>query len=82
MPQSTIIKIRRFDFFGFAMLALAVASLQMMLDRGAGGGWFESPEIWLYLGLAISRPLGVRRPLLDGREPVRRPADVQATATS
>ena len=53
MPD-TIIKIRKFDFFGFGMLALAVASLQMLLDRGQGLDWFESPEIWLYLILCIS----------------------------
>ena len=53
MPN-TIIKIRKFDFFGFGMLALAVASLQMLLDRGQSVGWFDSPEIWLYLLLAIS----------------------------
>jgi DHA2 family multidrug resistance protein len=45
---------RPFDFFGFAMLAVAVASLQMVFDRGSSAGWFESAEIWLYLGLAIS----------------------------
>lgn len=27
--------VRRFDFFGFAMLAIALGSLQLMLDRGA-----------------------------------------------
>lgn len=53
MPN-TIIKIRKFDFFGFGMLAVAVASTQMLLDRGQGVGWFNSPEIWLYLLLAIS----------------------------
>lgn len=53
MP-GTAIKLRRFDFFGFGMLALAVASTQMLLDRGQGSGWFESIEIWLYLLLAIS----------------------------
>ena len=53
MPRSEI-KIRRFDFFGFGMLALAVASLQMLLDRGQGVGWFDSVEIWTYLLLAIS----------------------------
>jgi DHA2 family multidrug resistance protein len=53
MPN-TPIKIRRFDFFGFGMLALAVAALQLILDRGQGVGWFDSPEIWLYLLLAIS----------------------------
>ena len=53
MPRS-IIKIRKFDFFGFSMLALTVASLQMLLDRGQGVGWFDSLEIWAYLLLAIS----------------------------
>lgn len=53
MPN-TVIKIRKFDFFGFGMLALAVASLQMLLDRGQGVGWFDSPEIWIYLLLSIS----------------------------
>ncbi|WP_281175317.1 DHA2 family efflux MFS transporter permease subunit [Devosia epidermidihirudinis] len=53
MPN-TVIKIRKFDFFGFGMLAVAVASLQMLLDRGQGLDWFESPEIWLYLLLSIS----------------------------
>ena len=26
----------------------------MIFDRGASAGWFESTEVWLYLGLAIS----------------------------
>ncbi|GGL91299.1 EmrB/QacA family drug resistance transporter [Pseudooceanicola nanhaiensis] len=47
-------KQRRFDMMGFAMLALAVGSLQLMLDRGQSAGWFASVEIWLYLGLTIS----------------------------
>ena len=33
---------RRFDLFGFSMLALGLASLQLMLDRGAHLGWFDS----------------------------------------
>ena len=53
MPRSAI-KIRKFDFFGFGMLALAVASVQLLLDRGQGVGWFDSPEIWAYLITAIS----------------------------
>ncbi len=53
MPRETI-KIRRFDFFGFAMLAIAIAALQMIFDRGQGVGWFESPEIWIYTLLAAS----------------------------
>jgi len=45
---------RGFDFFGFAMLSLAVGALQMMLDRGDQLDWFSSAEIWLEMGLAIS----------------------------
>ncbi|MGF7161697.1 DHA2 family multidrug resistance protein [Rhodoligotrophos appendicifer] len=36
---------RPFDFFGFAMLSLAIGSLQMMLDRGQSQEWFSSTEI-------------------------------------
>jgi len=37
----------QFDLFGFAMLTLAVGSLQMMLDRGQLKDWFHSTEIWI-----------------------------------
>jgi len=53
MPNTEIRK-RRFDFFGFGMLALGVGALQLMLDRGAENSWFQSPETWLELGLVIS----------------------------
>ncbi len=53
MPN-TEIKIRRFDFFGFAMLAIGVGSLQLLLDRGSGNDWFSSPETWIELGLVFS----------------------------
>ena len=43
MPE-TVKRIRRFDFFGFAMLSLAVGSLQFMLDRGQQLDWFASPR--------------------------------------
>jgi DHA2 family multidrug resistance protein len=45
---------RRFDFFGFAMLALAIGALQLLLDRGQGLDWFHSAECWIYLGLVIT----------------------------
>jgi DHA2 family multidrug resistance protein len=45
---------RSFDFFGFAMLSIAIGALQLLLDRGEQVGWFDSPEIWIYLGLAVS----------------------------
>ena len=35
----------RFDFMGFATLSVAVAALQVMLDRGQQLDWFSSKEI-------------------------------------
>jgi DHA2 family multidrug resistance protein len=35
----------KFDWFGFAALALAIGSLQLALDRGEQLGWLESNEI-------------------------------------
>jgi MFS transporter, DHA2 family, multidrug resistance protein len=42
----------RFDFFGFAMLSLAVGALQMFLDRGELKDWFGSTEIWIEATIA------------------------------
>ena len=53
MPVSPV-RERRFDLFGFALLALALGGFQMMLDRGALLDWFESWEIWLEAPLAGS----------------------------
>jgi DHA2 family multidrug resistance protein len=36
---------RRFDWFGFLSLAVGIAALQLMLDRGEQLGWFGSAEI-------------------------------------
>lgn len=44
-----------FDIFGFATLGLAVASLQLMLDRGQLLDWFSSREI---IAEAIAAMLG------------------------
>lgn len=45
---------RSFDFFGFAMLALGVGALQLLLDRGGEVDWFSSPEIWIELAISIT----------------------------
>src|SRR5579875_2455337 len=45
---------RGFDFFGFAMLSLAVGALQLMLDRGEYKDWLASNEIRVELGVAIA----------------------------
>ena len=47
-------KPRRFDFTGFALLAVAIGALQLMLDRGQAVDWFASVEIVIYAGLMIS----------------------------
>jgi DHA2 family multidrug resistance protein len=43
---------RYFDLFGFTLLALAIGSLQMFLDRGESQNWFSSSEIMIEAGLA------------------------------
>lgn len=53
MPKSST-KDRPFDFFGFAMLGIAVGALQLLLDRGQQVDWFSAIETWIYVGLAIS----------------------------
>ena len=53
MPTTETHK-RRFDMFGFALLAIALASLQFCLDRGQQQDWFSSWEIRLEAGLAIA----------------------------
>ncbi|MDT9598241.1 DHA2 family efflux MFS transporter permease subunit [Sphingosinicella rhizophila] len=73
MPGTQVRK-RRFDLLGFALLALALGSLQMMLDRGQQLDWFDSWEIWLEAGLALScgwmfavHLATARNPLFDPR---------------
>ena len=53
MPKTETQK-RRFDLFGFSLLAIALASLQMFLDRGQQKDWFDSWEIIFECGLAIA----------------------------
>jgi DHA2 family multidrug resistance protein len=36
---------RSFDFFGFGLLTISVAALQLALDRGQSQNWFSSVEI-------------------------------------
>lgn len=53
LPSRPIAR-RRFDLAGFALVATALASAQLLLDRGNHVDWFASGEAWIYLGLAIS----------------------------
>ena len=36
---------RSFDMLGFSLLAIAIGSFQLMLDRGQQLDWYDSPEI-------------------------------------
>ena len=45
MPRSPVRPELKFDWLGFAVLALGIGSLQMMLDRGQDQDWFTSREI-------------------------------------
>ena len=43
----------RFDWRGFAFLAIGIAALQLMLDRGNEKDWFSAVEIQAYLALTF-----------------------------
>ena len=44
----------RLDWTGFLALAVAITTLQLMLDRGERAGWFEASEIILYAGICVA----------------------------
>ena len=45
LSETELDKKRRFDFLGFALLSIAIGSLQFMLDRGESLDWFSSQTI-------------------------------------
>jgi DHA2 family multidrug resistance protein len=47
VPDATGTQKRGFDFFGFALLSIAIGALQLMLDRGNSLDWFDSTEVVL-----------------------------------
>jgi DHA2 family multidrug resistance protein len=53
MPEGERHK-RKFDMFGFALLAVALGALQFCLDRGEQNDWFSSWETRIEAGLAIA----------------------------
>jgi len=52
LPEKPL-KRRDFDLFGFSLIALGLASLQLMLDRGQHADWFSSTEIWIEAAIAV-----------------------------
>ena len=68
LPRA-VTRLRKFDFFGFAMLALGIGALQLMLDRGAEMEWFAAPEIWVECFLAITGFWAFGVHIMTAREP-------------
>lgn len=71
MP-STPTQRRKFDLMGFAFLGIALASLQMMLDRGQQLDWFQSTEVGVEAGLFagalwlfITHTVTARQPIFE-----------------
>lgn len=65
---------QKLDWIGFISLSVAVACIQLMLDRGERAGWFGSTEIVIECGLAVlaiwiflTHSLTRERPFLDPR---------------
>ncbi len=63
---------RPFNYFGYTMLAIAVASLQFILDRGERFDWFASPTIMILAGVSaaalwvfVVNSLTARTPFVD-----------------
>ncbi|MFT6577788.1 MAG: DHA2 family multidrug resistance protein [Zhongshania sp.] len=54
LPDSGPRRAEPMDFTGFLFLSVAIASLQLMLDRGQSLDWFQSTEILIECGLAIA----------------------------
>ena len=53
LPSRELVR-RKFDGLGFALVALALTSLQLLLDRGNHIDWFRSVEAWIYMIVLLS----------------------------
>ena len=72
MPETDKNHARRFDALGFIFLSVALASFQLMLDRGSTKDWFSSTEIIVTATMAglsfylfIVHLLTTNRPFLE-----------------
>ena len=72
VPETERDHARPMDWFGFALLSLAIGALQLMLDRGQTRDWFTSGEIVvesvlsaLFLYMFVVHTLTARRPFLE-----------------
>jgi DHA2 family multidrug resistance protein len=69
LPSGEKLK-RRFDLFGFALMGLALASFQLMLDRGQQLDWFSSWEIWVECFVALAAAWMFVVHLVSERDPL------------
>lgn len=69
LPSRKIVQ-RRFDVFGFAMVALTLTAIQLLLDRGGHIDWFDSLEAWIYAFVALSAGWAAVIHLFTAREPL------------
>ena len=74
VPKDEKLDPKPFDFFGFFILSIAIASLQLMLDQGETQDWFTSTQIVVLAMLAASafyifliHALTARQPYLNLR---------------
>jgi len=69
LPTTDTVR-RKFDAFGFILLAVAVGALQLFLDRGEQRDWFDSWEIIIEAGLSIAAFWMFIVHTMTGREPL------------
>jgi MFS transporter, DHA2 family, multidrug resistance protein len=74
VDETRLEKDRPFDFFGFAMLSLAIGACQLLLDRGEHKDWFASGEIMIEAALSglgfyifVVHSLTAEHPFVDRR---------------
>lgn len=53
LPSRELVR-RKFDGLGFALIAITLTSLQLLLDRGNHIDWFQSIEAWIYMIVLLS----------------------------
>jgi DHA2 family multidrug resistance protein len=64
----------KLDWFGFATLSIAIAALQIVLDRGEQNDWFGSSETWIEAIVAGSALYVFLVHIFTAEEPFVRPA--------
>ena len=69
LPSRSLVR-RKFDALGFALIALTLTSLQLLLDRGNHIDWFQSIEAWVYTVVLLSAAWIAAIHFTTAREPL------------